>query len=169
LNGIRTGGKKENEWSRYQKFVRRILEYLFGSQLSSPITEHSDHFGINRRDFILRNYAEIGFWAHLRTRYFADYIVIDAKNYSKKVTKKEVLQIANYLKEHGAGLFGLILSRNGGDNSCYYTCREIWAMEKKLIIVLDDDDLEKMILSKEATGSPEEIIRQKIEQFRLSM
>lgn len=169
LKSIRTGGKNENEWSRYQKFIQRILDHLFGTVLSSPITEHSDHFKINRRDFILRNYAETGFWSHLRSRYYADYIVVDAKNYSKKVTKKEVLQIANYLKVHGPGLFGLIFSRNGGDTSCYYTCREIWAMDKKLVIVLNDDDLEKMIIAKESSNNPEEIIRQRIEQFRLSM
>lgn len=28
-------------------------------------------------------------------------IVVDAKNYSQRVTKKEVLQIVNYLKYHG--------------------------------------------------------------------
>ncbi len=94
---------------------------------------------------------------------------MDAKNYTKKVTKKEVLQIANYLKVHGAGLFGIIISRNGGNTGCYYTCREVWAMDKKLIIVLTDEDIIKMIIAKAANNDPEEIIRQKIEEFRLSM
>jgi hypothetical protein len=162
-------GAGRDEWSRYQKFIQRILEHLFGLQLSSPISEHADYFGINRRDFILRNYAETGFWAHLRSRYYADYVVIDAKNYSKKVTKKEILQISNYLKIHGPGLFGIIFSRNGGSNGSYHTCREIWAMDKKMIILLDDEDVKKMVLAKETTNTPEEIIQQKIEQFRLSM
>lgn len=162
-------GRKDNDWSKYQKHIEKVLDYLFGAVLSSPITELSDHFKINRRDFILRNYAETGFWSHIRTRYLADYIVLDAKNYTKKVTKKEILQISNYLKVHGAGLFGIIVSRNGGDNGSYYTCREIWAMDKKLVIVLNDDDIIKMIIAKASTNNPEEIIRQKIEQFRLSM
>ncbi len=162
-------GRKDKDWSKYQKHIEKILDYLFGSVLSSPITELSDHFKINRRDFILRNYAETGFWAHIRTRYLADYIVLDAKNYTKKVTKKEILQISNYLKVHGAGLFGIIVTRNGSDNGSYYTCREIWAMDKKLVIVLDDNDIKKMIIAKASTNNPEEIIRQKIEQFTLSM
>jgi hypothetical protein len=162
-------GNKDKDWSKYQKHIEKILDYLFGNVLSSPISELSDHFKINRRDYILRNYAETGFWAQLRNRYFADFIVLDAKNYSKSVTKKEVLQISNYLKVHGAGLFGMIISRNGGDRSCYYTCREIWAMDKKLVIVLDDNDLIKMIIAKASSNAPEEILRQKIEEFRLSM
>ncbi len=160
-------GNKNNNWIQYQKYVEKVLDYLFGTVLSSPITELSDHFKINRRDFILRNYAETGFWAHVRNRYFADFIVLDAKNYSKKITKKEVLQIANYLKVHGAGLFGLIITRKGGDTGSYYTCREMWAMDKKLIIVLNDDDLINMIIAKDSSNNPEEIIRQKIEDFRL--
>lgn len=168
LKSIRPGNK-DKDWSKYQKHIEKILDYLFGSVLSSPITEHSDHFKINRRDFILRNYAETGFGAHLRNRYLADFIVLDAKNYTKKVTKKEVLQIANYLKVHGAGLFGIIISRNGGNTGCYYTCREVWAMDKKLIVVLTDEDIIKMIIAKAANNDPEEIIRQKIEEFRLSM
>lgn len=162
-------GKNNKDWSKYQKHIEKILDYLFGSVLSSPITERSDHFKINRPDFILRNYAEYGFWAQLRDRYFADYIVLDAKNYSKKVTKKEILQVSNYLKMHGTGLFGIIVSRNGGDTGCYLTCREIWAMNKKLVIVLTDDDIINMLEAKALTDSPEEIIRQKIENFRLSM
>jgi hypothetical protein len=61
------------------------------------------------------------------------------------------------------------MSRKGGGTGSYYTCREIWAMDKKMIIVLDDDDLIKMIMAKATSNAPEEIIRQKIEQFRLSM
>ncbi|WP_430404229.1 hypothetical protein [Fluviicola sp.] len=162
-------GRSNNDWSKYQKHIEKVLDYLFGSALSSPISENSDYFKINRRDFILRNYADTGFWAQIRNRYFADFIVLDAKNYTKKVTKKEVLQMGNYLKMHGAGLFGIIVSRNGGDTGCYYTCREMWAMDQKLIIVLNDEEVIKMIIAKGTSNDPEEIIRQKIEQFRLWM
>ncbi len=166
LQSISSG--REN-WSKYQKLIKKILDFLFAETLSSPIEESSDFTKTNRRDFILRNYAENGFWALIRCRYLADFIVIDAKNYSKKITKKEVLQIANYLKAHGTGLFGLIISRNGGGNGCDYTCREIWAIHSKMVIILDDNDIENMLLAKKSGNSTEEIIQQKIEKFRLSV
>lgn len=162
-------GRDNGSWVKYQNHIEKVLDYLFSESLSSPITEHSDHWKINRRDFILRNYAENGFWAQIRNRYYADFIVLDAKNYSKKVTKKEILQIANYLKIHGTGLFGVIISRNGGDRGGYLTAREYWAMDGKMVIVLDDNDVKSMILAKEAGNPPEETLRQKIEEFRLSM
>jgi hypothetical protein len=42
-------------------------------------------------------------------------------------------------------------------------------MDKKMVIVLDDNDVIKMIMAMASGNNPEEIIRQKIEQFRLSM
>lgn len=162
-------GNKKNDASKYEKHIEKVLDYLFKSDLSSPLIQNADYFRINRRDFILRNEAETGFWANIRNRYSADFVLVEAKNYTKKVTKKEVLQTSHYLKAHGVGLFGIIVSRNGGNVGCYLTCREIWAMDNKLIIVLNDDDIINMIMSKSTSDTPHEIINQKIEEFRLKM
>ena len=167
LAGCQTG---KQDWLLYQKLIGEILEQLFFPSLSKPIAELSDKPKVNRRDFILPNYAENGFWAFLRDKYQADYIVVDAKNYSKRVGKPEILQIANYLKPHGAGLFGLICSRHGGDESgCEHTLREQWLVHQKLILVLNDEDLSAMLRAKSEGRGAEEILATKIESFRLSM
>ena len=160
-------GRKD--WSSYQKLASRILELLFCPPLKSPISELTDTAGVNRRDIILPNYASDGYWKFLRDNYAADYIVVDAKNYKEKIKKDEILQIANYLKPHGAGLFGLITCRVGGDIGCNHTIREQWMAHRKMIIVLNDEDLEAMLLARSSGGNPEDIISQKIERFRLSM
>lgn len=159
---------KEN-WSGYQKLIGEILSFLFSPPLLQPLSEKSDALKVNRRDFIFPNYCDTGFWAYLRSRYCADYIVVDAKNYNQKVTKKEILQMANYLKCHGTGLFGMIIARYGISESAIYTLREVWAIEKKLIIILQDNDIEQMLLEKISKRDPENVIRQKIEDFRLSL
>ncbi|MEN6585162.1 MAG: HNH endonuclease signature motif containing protein [Sulfuricella sp.] len=154
----------------FQSLVGEIFEWLFTPPLGKPISELSDKSQANRRDFIMPNYAENGFWSFLRQKYEADYIVIDAKNNARKVKKSEVLQIANYLKPHGAGLFGLIISRIGGDASgCEHTLREQWLVHRKLILVLDDEDIKAMLMAKSDGRPPEDILGQKIEHFRLSM
>ncbi|WYX30877.1 HNH endonuclease signature motif containing protein [Achromobacter denitrificans] len=154
----------------YQTLVGEILECLFTPPLGKPIPELSDKSEANRRDFIMPNYTETGFWSFLRQRYAADYIVVDAKNYTETVGKAEVLQIANYLKPHGAGLFGLIFSRNGGDPlGCEHTLREQWMVHHKLILVLDDADIIAMLMAKSDGRLAEDVLGQKIEQFRLSM
>jgi hypothetical protein len=151
----------------YQSLIGVIIEELFCPPLEKPIQENSDFTKSNRRDFIVPNYANDGFWAFIREKYLADYIVADAKNYTRKVKKTDILQIANYLKTHGAGLFGIIFSRNGGDSSgCLHTIREQWMVHQKLILVLDDTDVENMLIS---AGGAADVIGAKIEEFRLSM
>ena len=158
------------DWSVFQSLVGDILEFLFTPPLGKPIPELSDKIKANRRDYIMPNYTDIGFWAFMREKYGADYIVIDAKNYTGKVSKAGVLQIANYLKPHGAGLFGLIISRVGGDAfGCEHILREQWLVHRKLILVLDDEDIKEMLIAKSDGRAPEEILGQKIERFRLSM
>ncbi|MDB4224835.1 hypothetical protein N9850_13795, partial [Granulosicoccus sp.] len=119
--------------------------------------------------FVLPNYCTEGFWEFMRQQYSADYIVVDAKNYTKTIGKKEVLQIANYLKVHGTGLFAIIFSRQGAGKSAKITLREQWVLHRKLIVVLDDKDLLSILSAADSGGSPDTIIRQRIEDFRLQM
>ncbi len=168
LSELRLLPAGQSHWVAYQKLVSRILERLFCPPLSPPISELPDAARANRRDIILPNYAESGFWAFIRTRYCADFIVADAKNYSSTVGKPEALQVLNYLKRHGAGLLGLIVSRFGPDGTCLHTIQEHWAHEGKLVVILSDDHLERMLSVKEAGGPPEDVIRQWIEDFRLA-
>ncbi|MBL8265038.1 HNH endonuclease [Steroidobacter sp.] len=145
----------KRDWLVYQSLIGDILEWLFYPTLAKPLCEHNDKAKANRRDFIIPNYAEQGFWAFLRNNYQADYVVVDAKNYSKKASKSDVLQIANYLKPHGAGMFGLILSRRGGDiRGCEHTVREQWSIHRKLILILDDEDVQAMLTAKGSDARP---------------
>lgn len=159
----------KQEWSIYQKLVGEILDVYFSPSLDKPISELSDFTKSNRRDFILPNYSNDGFWKFMREKYSADYVVVDAKNYVGKINKKEVLQIANYLKTYGAGMFAIIFSRNGGDKTgCLHTLREQWMLHGKMIIILDDYDIES-ILKAQDKKVVEEVIGSKIQEFRLSM
>ncbi|ROL90232.1 endonuclease [Pseudomonas chlororaphis] len=154
----------------YQSLIGDILEHLFTPSLNRPIPELSDKTMSNRRDFIMPNYSDKGFWAFMREKYSADYVIIDAKNYMGKVRKTEVLQMANYLKLYGAGLFGIIVSRHGGDSAgCEHTLREQWLISQKMILILSDDDIVEMLMAKSDGRPPEDVLGRKIEQFRLSM
>lgn len=154
----------------YQSLVGDILEHLFTPPLNPPIPELADKSKSNRRDFIMPNYSEKGFWAFMRNKYGADYVIVDAKNHTRKVKKNEALQMANYLKRHGAGLFGMIVSRKGGDSAgCEHTLREQWLISQKMILVLSDDDIIEMLMAKSDGRPPEDVLGRKIEKFRLSM
>ena len=159
-----------SSWGIYEKLVGKLLERLFCPPLSFPLPQRNDNAKKNRRDYILPNYSRNNDnWEFLRNRYGADYVVVDAKNSSKYVKKEDVLQIANYLKKGGTGLFGIIFSRKGTNPLSEYTVREMWLYEGKMIVVLNDTDVEAMLLAKKNGTDPAELILKKIEDFRLSI
>lgn len=156
-------------WSPYQKLCADIFRYLFCPPLEEPIYESRNATGINRRDIILPNYATHGLWHFLHQAYRAEYIVVDAKNYCGRISKTQVLQLANYLSDAGTGLLGLILTREAEDRGAVVTRREQWLLHNKMILVLTDDDLHQMISSKTHASAPEELVRQKLQDFRLAI
>ena len=166
LRGL-SGGR--DNWSAYQKLCAEIITYLFCPPLELPIYESSNATKVNRRDIILPNYATEGFWSFLHRAYRAEYVVVDAKNYRSSVKKDQVLQIANYLSEAGTGLLGLILTRRDEDRGALVTRREQWLVHRKLVLVMGDNDVHQMIENKRAGSAPEEVLRQKIQDFRLAI
>jgi len=157
------------DWVKYQRVVADVFDFLFVPPLTPYTWESSDALGANRRDIVLPNYAADGFWKFLREVYRADYIVIDAKNGRNRVSKPEALQVANYLKTHGTGKFGIIATRSGASRAGQHTIAEQWALYGKMIVLLVDDDIERMLLAAGSGGRPEDVIGQKIESFRLAM
>lgn len=157
----------QDDWAKYQKLCGLILSYLFCPPLGQPRSELPNVTRHNRRDFILSNHTPDTFWSYMRSTYNAHYIVVDAKNWTRTIRKNEILQLANYLSPHGPGLFGVIMSRNGGGDSAALTQREQWAFHRKMTVVLDDSDTKQMIALRESDGNPSDLIQQKIEDFRL--
>lgn len=169
LEKIKACQPGKTDWSDYQRIIGQVFERLFCPPLQAPLSESADAARINRRDFVFPNYADTGFWRFLREMYKADYIVVDAKNYKMAVGKHQILQIANYLKPHGAGMFAIIATRVGADRAAFLTIREQWMAHHKMILVLDDESLKAMLLAASSGGDATKVIGQLIEDFRLSM
>lgn len=153
----------------YQRLIADILTYLFCPPLELPRYELLDATSRNRRDIILENSAASGFWLQLRERYRADYIVVDAKNYTDAIKKRPVVDIAHYLKPYGCGMFGMIVTRQGTSRAGLHALREQWVAGGKMIVTLNDADLRAMLSVRAQGGSPDELLRIKIADFRMSL
>lgn len=157
---------------KYQYIVSKIFSELFKDELNVPKLESSDLSRDNRRDIVFANYSEHTKLKLLREHYGADYIVIECKNYKTvKVGKKEILQLSNYLKPYGLGMFGILSVRKSKQikDAAKRAQMEMWAHEKKMIIFLDDSDIITMLDNKLNDVEPIDWIFQKIEDLRFSM
>jgi hypothetical protein len=157
-------------WAAYENFCEDLLNFLFVPPLNPAIPQSPDDQYANRRDYILPNYSLYGgFWQFMRSHYEAHFVVAEAKNLTDSVRKDEILQMANYLNQRGTGLFAMILGRNSMNDTAKWTRREQWVQHGKMIITLDDDDIRQMITTKLVGNDPAEMIRQKVEDFRLAI
>jgi hypothetical protein len=157
-------------WPAYEKYCEDLLNFLFVPPLNPAIPQSRDDHRANRRDYILPNYAlDGGFWQFMRDHYNAHYVVVEAKNLRGRPGKREILQVANYLNPHGTGLFALILTRSEPDETARWICREQWVQHNKLIVGINDEDVRQMVETRLAGNDPSELIRQKIEDFRLGI
>lgn len=169
LQALRSTAPGRESWSAYQRLSSEIVEYLFCPPLEPPRYNIPDSDSRNIRDLICENSMMEGFWALIRMTYAAQYIVIDAKNYSEPIDKQPVLDIAHYLKPYGCGLFGILMTRNGPSPAADHAIREQWIGAQKMIVVLSDSDVEEMLTIKGSGGRPEELIRKKIADFRMTL
>lgn len=152
LAGIRPGTAG---WPAYEKYCEDLLSFLFVPPLNPPIPQSRDERHVNRRDYVLPNYAtDFGFWQFMRTHYEAHLVVAEVKNMSRGPGKNEILQVANYLNQRGTGLFALILARTDLDQAARWTCREQWVHYNKLIVGLSDEDVVQMVTIKTGGGDP---------------
>ncbi len=168
LAGIPEGrGKAAGQaaWSKFERLCADIFGYLFVPPLSKPILERKDFFGVSRRDIILANFADDGFWLFMQQEYRAHYMVIDANKESHEIGENEVLQLANYLRDFGDGAFGIFCCRTTPGAGAIASRREQWVAHRKLILFLTDDDLIQMLTLKKNDQEPEQVIRQKVEDF----
>lgn len=158
------------DWSAYEKYCEDLLNFLFVPPLKPAIPQSRDDYHANRRDYILPNYVvDGGFWQFMRSHYEAHYVVAEVKNLSGCLGKDVILQMANYLNPRGTGLFALLLARMDLDDTARWTRREQWVQHNKLIIGINDEDVRQMIKTKLAGNDPAELVRQKIEDFRLGI
>ena len=96
--------------SLYEGVCESILEFLFYPELGPPKPQSYTLNRSQRRDFIMKNEAQDGFWARARERYKADYLIVEVKNVRGRVGNGSVWQLAGYMKEKGVGFFGMLIA-----------------------------------------------------------
>ena len=137
----------------YERVCCQILEYLFCPELGKPEPQSYTVNRSQRRDVVMDNHVEQGFWARIRERYQADYLVAEMKNNTGSVSNSSVWQLAAYMKEKGVGLFGLLIASNGVSRGVgNYAIIDQWVHSRKMVVPLSNEDLIRMIRLRDEEG-----------------
>jgi hypothetical protein len=161
-----TPGRKSSK--NYQLEILAILNYLFEPELTDGIIEEQTIHGTERRDIIFTNEADHSFWEYIRQRYGNILVMFETKNV-KTLINEHLAQTATYMGDR-LGYLAFIITRQTPSKPQILKSFSIYndsGSNRKVIIILSDEDICKMLRMKQNGYNPAKYIQQKYRDFKV--
>ncbi|WP_327101422.1 hypothetical protein OIE68_23170 [Nocardia vinacea] len=123
----------------FEEVVGDVLKLCFFRSLVNVEERVRNHNGRVIRDWIASNRATSGFWESVRSRYGANQVIWECKNYDE-LHADDFHQLAYYMTE-AAGRFVVLVFRGEMKPSYYEHMQRVMANTKGLILPLNSKDL----------------------------
>jgi hypothetical protein len=166
LRGLKSGKKS---WPEYERICENILKYLFPNDLHGWHKQVSTTDGLNRFDYVCRIIPTTEFWQFIVQHLDSRYMIFEFKNYSEKIKQGQVLTTEKYLLERGLRRVAVVFSRNGADPNAVRMAQGAMREQGKLILVLKDDDVCKMLHMKEKGEDASDFLFELADNFLLAL
>lgn len=137
----------ETNWSEYESIGVDIFSFLFRDNFKTYLSEEQieNNLKNHRRDLLVNNnYSDsTSFWADVKRNYICSAIIVDFKNYSKKLNSTTFFSVSKYTKKN-VGNFAIIFSRKGLDETAKIEQSELFSNGKLLIDFMDNELIEML-------------------------
>lgn len=135
------------QFQEYETVCIEILKYVLGDSLTLWETQESANNGLYRFDLCckIKDGTYQGFFDIIQHYFNTKYIVFEFKNYSNKISQKEIYTTEKYLYEKALRKVAIIISRLGADEHALQAVKGSLRETGKLILCLNDNDLLEMI------------------------
>lgn len=155
----------------YEKLCCKALKSLFADDLTLWREQQKSDGGLFRFDLIckIKRGNNKDFWETAERYFHSKYIVFEFKNYSGKVTQKEVFTTVKYLYAKALRGIAILISPNGTDDHADMALRGILREEGKLILSLTNDDLEEMLKGQNAGRNPADYLSDKLDDLLIDL
>lgn len=154
-----TPGTKQSR--DYESLCTEILKYVLGDYLTLWEAQETSNDGLYRFDLCckIKNGANQDFFDTIKHYFNTKYIVFEFKNYTEKITQKEVYTTEKYLYEKALRKVAIIISRFGADDHALKAAKGTLRENGKLILCLSDNSLLEMIdIKTRANQEPAEFL-----------
>ena len=127
----------------YEVLCRKLLENIFSDDLALWREQQKSNDDLYRFDLLCRikDGNPKTFWGILERYFNSKYIIFEFKNYSEKITQKEVYTTEKYLYAKALRSVGIIIAANGYDDNALWAAKGCLRENGKLIILLETEDL----------------------------
>ncbi len=160
-------GKEDS--TRYEEWCTSVLKHLFSTDLSLWKKQEISADNLFRFDLIckIKNNNNDEFWQMAEKYFNTKYIIFEFKNYTNKITQKEIFTTEKYLFETALRKIAIIISRQGNDDNAQKAISGILRENGKLIISISDMDVLDMLNGERQ--SPSEILSDKLDEFLMCL
>jgi hypothetical protein len=158
---------------KYENKCTEILKYLFENKTDlslwneQPVTDDKLH----KFDLLCRiNTSEkSNFWTELAYDFHTRYVLFEFKNYTDKIKQGQVYTTEKYLFLTALRSVAFIIAKNGADDNAIKAAKGALKEAGKLIVILTNDDINKMLIRNDNGDEPEIILRDKIDNILIEL
>ncbi len=159
--------QKKWAWSAFEDLVRRTVNCLFTPQLGEARFQSRTEvdLGEERRDVIMHNKADTGFWKDLKDKFKSSEILFEAKC-KTELKRDDLRQTYCYLKE-SLGYWGFLVFRGSKDESALAYNRTLYRNfgGSRGVLILNHEDFRKMLEIKIRNDDPTDYLRNLFSKF----
>ena len=166
LRALKSG---RTTWAAYERLCNRILRYLFPNDLYGWHKQKRTEDGFSRFDYVCRINPDKEFWRFLVAHLNSRYVIFEFKNYGGQIKQGEILTTEKYLLEKGLRRVALIITRAGASKGAYSIIQGAMREHGKLMLVIDDDQVCKMLHMKDQGDDPTDLLFDVADDFLLSL
>ncbi len=154
-------------WRDHEIDIAQILKYVFSPALGSQYLQARTLDGTERRDVVMVNQSEVGFFAWARIKHGVDYVVFEVKNVNE--TKPEHLHQTAAYCWRALGRLGFVVARTHPGETWDRHAAAQWHRHETVVLLLCDNDLQRMVEMKAFGEDPICIVRELYDRLILSL
>ncbi|MBJ9935110.1 restriction endonuclease [Acinetobacter pittii] len=159
-----------NHASKFEDWCIEALKYLFSEYLNGWQEQSSTTDGLQRRDLVCRvKDSQTEVWQFISHTLRSRYVVFEFKNYTDKITQREIITTERYLYPMALRNCAFIISRKGVSSSAQTVIDGAMREHGKLIISLSEEDLIKLLEGKDKGEDPNVYLFDKIDKFLMGL
>jgi hypothetical protein len=152
-------------WKEYEQLCQEVITFLFDPFLYGFQAQTETTDGANRYDFICRIKPGDSFWDALRTDFRTRSVLFECKNHDKPITADQIYSTERYLFSGALRTVCMLISRKGADDGCRRAAQGALREAGKLILLLSNTDLIKMLELKAEADGPTSYLDEQIWKF----
>lgn len=157
--------------TQYEDLCYETLNYLFDNELSLWHRQQTSNSELYRFDLIckIKDGDVSGLWSTIFQCFNSKYIIFEFKNYTDKITQKEIYTTDKYLYLKALRGVAILVSCKGASTNANRAIRGTLRENGKLILSISNLDLLEMIDIKLNKGIPADYLYSKFDELLIDL